>query len=132
MPDWLTLEWADKASALSGLLPHLPGADGVVSLAVSGGGRREAAFRWSYKAGMPGEAGSDVEPDLSMTMASQDAVEVLSGRVEPSVAFMRGRLKTAGDNGMLLLFLDSTNSAEFGRWREAVAALAPETSGTVT
>jgi putative sterol carrier protein len=101
-------------------------------MAVSGGGRRETGFRWAYKAGVVAEAASDAEPDLSMTMASQDAIDVLSGRIEPSVAFMRGRLKTSGDNGMLLLFLESTTSEEFGRWRDAVAALAPETSAAVS
>jgi hypothetical protein len=55
-------------------------------------------------------------------------VEVVSGTVEPSVAFMRGRLKAAGHGGLLLGFLESTRSDAFQTWRRGMAGLADETS----
>jgi putative sterol carrier protein len=45
---------------------------------------------------------------LSFPLA--DADEMLNGRLDPSVAFMQGRLKTAGDNGLLLALLAAWSS----------------------
>lgn len=128
---WMSPEWAQAAAQLTDLLPEIPGADGTVSFAVSGGRRQEAGFRWSYQNGKaaPGVAGMDASADLVLLAAGDDAIEVLKGQVEPSVAFMRGRLKASGEGGLLLGFLKSTISPEFAAWRRAVAALAAETSG---
>ena len=49
--------------------------------------------------GCPGEA------DLSFTLSPADAELVRQGRLAPSVAFMQGRLKTSGDNGLVLSVL---------------------------
>ena len=127
--DWLGDDWASGAAGAIGLLPQAPGSSGTVSLAVSEGSgkkRREAGFHWRYEDGnaIDGAAGVDADADLVLLLAGDDAVEVLSGRVEPSVAFMRGRLKASGDEGLLLRFLRSTTDSKFGAWREKVAALA--------
>jgi hypothetical protein len=45
------------------------------------------------------------EPDLSLTLSPADAEMVRQGRLAPSVAFMQGRLKTSGDNGLVLKVL---------------------------
>ena len=124
-------EWAEEAAPLTRLLPGIPGAGGSVSLAVSGGRRQEAGFHWSYADGTPaaGEAGTDASADLVLLLTSDDALEVLRGDVEPSVSFMRGRLKASGDGALLLGFLKSTTEPGFAAWREKVAALAAETAG---
>ena len=124
-------EWAEAAAPLTELLPGVPGAGGTVSLAVSGGRRQEAGFHWSYDAGKaePGAAGIDGDADLVLLLAAEDAIDVLKGEVEPSVAFMRGRLKASGDGGLLLGFLKSTVDPAFAGWREKVRALASETAG---
>lgn len=124
-------EWAEAAAPLTDLLPEIPGAEGTVSFAVSGGRRQEAGFHWSYQNGKaaPGVPGVDASAGLVLLAAGDDAIAVLKGEVEPSVAFMRGRLKASGEGGLLLGFLKSTTSPEFAGWRRAVAALAAETSG---
>ena len=128
---WMSVEWAEAAALLTDLLPDVPGAGGSVSLAVGGGRRQEAGFHWSYQNGKaaPGSAGVDASADLALLVAGEDAIELLKGEVEPSVAFMRGRLKASGDGQLLLGFLKSTTSRDFDGWRQAVAALAVETSG---
>lgn len=127
----MSAEWADAAAPLTELLPDVPGAVGSVSLAVSGGRRQEAGFHWSYDAGKakPGAAGIDGAADLVLLLAAPDAIDVLKGDVEPSVAFMRGRLKASGDGGLLLGFLKSTVDPAFSDWRDKVRALASETAG---
>jgi hypothetical protein len=87
-----------------------------------------------YKDGVAagGAPGPQPEADLVLTLAAADAVQVFSGAVEPSVAFMRGRLKAAGDGGLLLGFLESTRSDTFEAWRIGMAGLAGETAAPPT
>ena len=130
MADWLSDDWAAEAGARYPSLPALAGVGGTVSLAVTGPGKREATLHWTYgEDGRPTEGGGGglEGADLALTLASDDAVQVLSGAVEPSVAFMRGRLKANGDGGILLSFLQSTTADGFEAWRREVAALATET-----
>jgi len=128
---WMSAEWADAAAPLTELLPDVPGVSGSVSLAVSGGRRQEAGFHWSYDAGKAraGAAGIDAGADLVLLLAAPDAIDVFKGEVEPSVAFMRGRLKASGDGGLLLGFLKSTVDPRFADWRDKVRALASDTAG---
>ena len=123
---WLSPEWLDAAAGMYGSLPDVPGATGSVNLAFVVAPRKEVAIHWRYDDGRPVEGATGVvpEPDLALSMAAADAADVVSGRVEPSVAFMRGRLKAAGDGGLLLAFLESTTAPAFEQWRERLAAIA--------
>lgn len=129
MPDttlgWLSPEWAESAAGLHGLLPEVPGANGSVVLSVLTGPRKEVAIHWRYAGGQVegGGPGAPEGADLTLSLAAADAADVVSGRVEPSVAFMRGRLKASGDGGLLLAFLRSTTTDGFVRWREQLAGL---------
>ncbi len=50
-------------------------------------------------------AGCPGEPDLTLTLSPADAELVRQAQLLPSVAFMQGRLKTSGDNALLLAVL---------------------------
>lgn len=125
MAEAFTAEWGEAAAELWPYFPPAPGADGTVSLSISTAPRREVSFHWRYEDGraVQGGAGSGGEPKLALTLAATDAPDVLSGRVEPSVAFMRGRLKATGDGALLLSFLSSTTAKEFQEWRSRADAL---------
>ena len=120
-----TPEWAGPAGDLWQLLPDAPGTSGAVNLSVALAPRREVAIHWRYEDGhvVGGGAGAAPDPALSLTIARADAAEMLSGRVEPSVAFMRGRLKASGQGEALLAFLRSTTSEAYDRWRSRVEQL---------
>ena len=124
--DVYTADWAAEAGEMWPYLPPAPGAEGTVRFAVAVAPRREVALHWRYEGGKPvaGGAGTDSEPEVALTIAAADAPDVLSGRVEPSVAFMRGRLKASGDGALLLAFLSSTTDAAFGEWRRRIDAVA--------
>jgi len=123
---WMSEAWAAAAASTTPALPEVAGAEGTVSLAVSAGRREESGFHWRYEGGKPlvGSAGIDASADLVLLLAADDALAFFKGEVEPSVAFMRGRLKASGDGGLLLGFLKSTELEGFELWRRQVAALA--------
>jgi hypothetical protein len=127
MADWLSPEWAAEASSLYDLLPAAGEADGTVCLAFLVAPRKEVSIFWTYEGGKVagGGVGPKADAELQLTLAKPDAADVLSGRVEPSVAFMRGRLKASGDGALLLSFLESTTAEGFGAWRDRIAGLAP-------
>lgn len=126
MPEVYSSEWAGEAAALWSLLPPAPGGEGTVSLAIATAPRKEVSFHWRYEGGrvVDGGAGAGPEPTLSLSLSAADAPDVLSGRVEPSVAFMRGRMKATGDGSLLLAFLSSTTTEGFEEWRKRIDSLA--------
>jgi hypothetical protein len=121
MPEIGTPEWAAEAGPRWKLLPPAPGADGAVNLSVTVAPRREATLHWRYENGrvVDGGPGPADPPALALTMVVPDAAEVFSGQVEPSVAFMRGRLKATGSGAVLLAFLRSTTTDGFQEWLKA-------------
>jgi SCP-2 sterol transfer family len=61
----------------------------------------------------------DAEPDLTLALSPEDAELVRTAQLDPSVAFMQGRLKTSGDNALLLRVLSWTTTPAFA---DALAA----------
>ena len=64
--------------------------------------------------------GAIADADLMLTIARDDAQAVASGEVEPSVAYMRGRLKASGDGALLLGLLASTATESYRDWLRRV------------
>jgi hypothetical protein len=120
--EWLSEDWLKEVAALAGARPPVPGANGTVSLAIAIGRRDEVAYHWRYRDGVPGEGGVGpaAEADLTLTIDRADAQAVAAGEVEPSVAYMRGRLKASGDGALLLGLLASTATDSYQGWRRQV------------
>ncbi len=89
---------------------------GLVSLVIGETGRPRArsakgpapvqySSRWEDGRLGPVVEGCDGEPDLTLRISPSDARLVADGELAPSVAFMQGRLKTEGDNALLLRVL---------------------------
>jgi SCP-2 sterol transfer family len=118
--EWLSEEWLKDIAASADARPPLPGVSGTVSLAVTAGRGREVGYHWQYRQGVPGGGRVGVAPDADvvLTIARDDAWSVLIGEMEPSVAFMRGRLKAAGDGGVLLALLESMSTGSYRDWRQ--------------
>jgi putative sterol carrier protein len=62
------------------------------------------------------------DADVSLTVALDDAVAIQRGELDPSVAFMQGRMKTAGDPGKLLDLLAWSAQPAYSSLREALAS----------
>jgi hypothetical protein len=61
------------------------------------------------------------EATLELSISPEDAELVRRGQLAPSVAFMQGRLKTAGDNALLLEVLAWTATSAFAQARSLLA-----------
>ncbi len=127
MADYLSDEWLAEMAALAPSRPPVPGANGTISVTIARSKRDEVGYHWTYKDGVPVDGGVGALPDadLVLTIGADDAKLITTGEVEPSVAFMRGRLKAAGDNGLLLGWLSSTGSDPdaYAAWLERETAL---------
>ena len=67
-------------------------------------------------------AGAQPDADIVVTLPYDDTVAVARGELAVSVAFMRGRMKTAGDPGRLLDVLAATARPEYDAARATLSA----------
>lgn len=81
------------------------------------------SWQWSSDGPGPLLSGCDGEPDLTLTISTEDARRIKDGELEPSVAFMQGKLKSTGDNALLLGVLAWTATPDYAKavasWSEA-------------
>jgi putative sterol carrier protein len=116
--EFLSDEWI---AALEGT-GAAPGPSATVQLVVGGTPAGDVKFHLAVADGVVTAAtpGTDPKADVSLTIPHADAQAILAGELDPNVAFMRGRMKTAGDPGLLLDLLAAT--AAFAQWRAGVVA----------
>ena len=125
MAPWLSEEWTRQVGAASDLLPSVDGLSASVNLVIAVSRREEVRVSWRYADGVPAESpAGESSADLEMSVSAEEAADLFTGRVEPSVAFMRGRLKATGNQAVMLGFLQSTSKPAFTRWRDEALALA--------
>ena len=108
-----------------------PGQAGEGARGGTGGEAAPGPKQWScqWSEGGPGlvSVGCQGEAALTLTLSPGDAELIREGLLTPSVAFMQGRLKTAGDNALLLRVLAWSATPAFGA---AVASWSRELGGT--
>jgi putative sterol carrier protein len=93
--EFLTEAWVEQAAPVFADLGER------VQVVVSGGPNGDVSL------------GVADEPDLVLTTTADVARELVDGTLDVNVAFMQGRLKTAGDNALLLRILPRTRTAAF-------------------
>jgi SCP-2 sterol transfer family len=93
------------------------------SSAKEGNSVSQWSCQWSSDGPGPILPGCHDEPDLTLTIGTDDAYRVKQSELNPSVAFMQGKLKSTGDNALLLSILAWSATPAF---TEALAGLAAE------
>jgi putative sterol carrier protein len=111
---FLSAEWIDVVRAAAPALR-----DATVECAVIGGPDGDVKF---HAVGEEVALGALADADVSLTVPYPDSMAIARGELEPSVAFMQGRMKTAGDPGKLLDLLAATATPAFREGLERVAS----------
>lgn len=90
-----------------------PSPTGEARTVATSGGARQWSCRWGPDG--PGEVSEGPVADAALTLGLswEDARQVASGELPPSVAYMQGRLKSSGDNALLLKLLAWTATPAF-------------------
>jgi putative sterol carrier protein len=90
-----------------------PGPSGSLQLVVTGAPEGDGKWHLVLADGVVTEAaaGTRSAPDLTLTVGYPDGAAMAAGELDPSVAFMQGRLKTAGDPGLVLDVLAAAAAA---------------------
>jgi hypothetical protein len=120
---WLSPEWVERSRASAGDRVWFPGVSARIQVEVTGGPDGEVRYYLVVEEGRltDGAAGKVDDPDLTLIWSWADAVAAGQGQLDPSVAFMQGRMKTAGSTGLLLQLLPVTRTEE---WRQQQAGSA--------
>ena len=93
--------------------------DSAIECAVTGGPDGEVKL---HAVGHEVALGALDASDVSLTVPYAEAMAIARGELEPTVAFMQGRMKTAGDPGKLLDLLEATATPAFRQGLERVAS----------
>jgi hypothetical protein len=111
MAEWLTTAWVEESNGAVDVWPFA--ADRrpppvAVAVTVTGGPGGDATYLRHWW-----PAGDEPERQLAVTLPAAEAWAILAGELSPSVAFMRGRLKTSGDPGAVLDALAASATPSF-------------------
>ena len=125
MTSWITAEWVAASSAAIGKEVQMPGLSATVEVVVKAKTKELARYHRAFKDGALVGSGLGVAPEegITFTVTPEDVRALVLGELDPSVAFMSGRLKTAGDNGLVLRVLEAWSSPRGRKMAEAVAAV---------
>ena len=124
MARFLAPDWFDEMAALGSQHAPFDGVSARVEIVVSGGPDGDVKGELVLDGGRVTEAraGAATGADLTMTFDYATAAEIQQGTLDPSVAFMQGRSKAAGDTGVLLQLLPLTRTDAYRAWRDKVSA----------
>lgn len=123
MSEWLSEAWFEELRQVLADQPEHPGASARVQFVLVGGPDGEVRYFWVVEDGRVvacslGDLLDDAE--LTLTESWEDALAMQRGELDPSAAFMQGRIKVGGSMTRLLALLPLLSSAEH---RAAMASL---------
>ena len=115
MAKWLSPEWFDETRALAADQPDRPGASARMQYEVTGGPEGEVKYYWVLEDGHLRESALGVlaDAEVTLTTAWSDAVAIQKAEFDANAAFMQGKVKVAGNMGMVLALLPITNTPEY-------------------
>jgi putative sterol carrier protein len=122
---WLSDQWFDEVLALGTSLPERPGLSARIQEQITGGPDGDVSWYYELEDGRPTGAarGTTADADVTLTLSWSDAAAVHTGALDPSVAFMQGRMKVAGSMDVTLALLPAARAPEGLELRRQVAAL---------
>ena len=124
MVAFLSQGWCDAQRSLGAGLPERPGASARLQVVVTGAPSGEVHYVQHLDDGriVACALGDDPEADVTLTQTYADALLILQGELDPSAAFMQGRVKVAGNMGRLMGVLPVLQSHEHHALTASLAA----------
>lgn len=123
MAAYLSDEWLGGPHDPMTVAAAAAGIDAGMVHVVTGGPQKERRHAARATAGGSAEAFPVdlTDADLTFTYAFADGLALARGEVSPNVAYMRGRLKVAGDTGLLLRVLAASEGNAYAAASREVA-----------
>jgi putative sterol carrier protein len=120
---FLSEAWLDLHRSLGAELPERPGATARVQHIVTGTADGEVQYVHTVVDGRTDALafGTDEAADVIFTNTYADAQALAQGDLDPSVLFMQGRTKMAGDMGKVLALMPVTRSEEQAELRASLS-----------
>lgn len=118
--------WLRAVLAAADVLPEVRGCSATIRMEVSGGPDGTCRFGLVLSDGRLAEliAGRPADPDCTVSTNEADARRILSGELDPAVAYMQGRLKIEGAYERVLFGLRPAAGGEaFSSFAAQVIAL---------
>jgi SCP-2 sterol transfer family len=120
MAEFLSSEWL---AAARGAVAN-PAVDVRVQVTVTGAPGGDMQWHAICDGGsLAVDTGALADAEVTLTLPYADAVAVQRGELDPIVAYMQGRMKTAGDPGKLLDLLASTATPAYAELRAKLEAI---------
>jgi predicted lipid carrier protein YhbT len=121
---FLSAEWLEETRELGAGAAPFGDLSGRIQVVVTGGPDKDVKFVVVLDGGRvtDARAGTEAEAELTLTVEYSNAVAIQQGELDPSVAFMQGRSKAAGDTGLLLQLLPLTRTDAYRAFRDQLAA----------
>lgn len=115
MAKWLTQEWLDEQTRLSADQPERPGASARMQYSITGGPDGGVQYYWVLEDGrlLENKIGTLPDPELTLTIFWDDAMQMQKGELDEQAAFMQGKVKVEGNMAKLMALLPITSSPEY-------------------
>lgn len=123
MPKFLTQEWHDVSRRMAEGQPERPGASARMQYVVTGAPDGEdVRYYWVLENGklLESALGDLADSEITLTQSWADAVAIQKGELDPSAAFMQGRIKVTGNMAKLMSLLPITASPEYKALQEEI------------
>jgi putative sterol carrier protein len=122
---WLSEAWFAEVRALADALPARPGLSARIQEQITGGPDGDVSCYWELDDGITTRAAPGIidDADVTVSLSWSDAAAIASGTLDPSVAFMRGRMKVVGSMEVTLALLPAARTVEAVGLRRQVAAV---------
>jgi putative sterol carrier protein len=122
MSKYLSQEWLDEFVALAADQPTRPGATVKIQYKVTGGPDGDIDYYWAIDEGkiLDAKLGTIDAADFTMTNTYDDGAKIQRGEMDPTAAFMQGKIKASGNMAKMMSLLPITNSPEWKALQEKV------------